>query len=131
MTLFENRIKNDYFEWLYDYVCRGRAHEKTSYMKLFKHLYRIEFVSIIPNDINRAKDGCDLRYRFGMEYDEQNINDILDILDGPCSVLEMIIALAIKCEETIIDDDETLDDDIDDDIDDLTIIDDEDIDDAE
>lgn len=34
-------------------------------------------------------------------------------------------------EETIIDDDETLDDDIDDDIDDLTIIDDEDIDDAE
>lgn len=104
MTLFENRIKNDYFEWLYDYVCRGRAHEKTSYMKLFKHLYRIEFVSIIPNDINRAKDGCDLRYRFGMEYDEQNINDILDILDRPCSVLEMIIALAIKCEETIMDD---------------------------
>ena len=28
---------------------------------------------------------------------------VMDILDKPCSVLEMILALAIKCEETIMD----------------------------
>lgn len=99
--LFEKRIKNEYFNWLYNYVCKGRAHNNTSYTKLFKLLHNIEFTFSIPNDINRAKDGVDLRYRFAMKhYDDR----ILDILDGPCSVLEMMIALAIRCEETIMDD---------------------------
>jgi hypothetical protein len=31
-------------------------------------------------------------------------SDIYDILDGPCTVLEMMIALANRCEETIMDD---------------------------
>ena len=34
------------------------------------------------------------------DYDDE----VLDILDGPCSVLEMMIALAIRCEENIMDD---------------------------
>lgn len=104
MILFENRIQNDYFKWLYDYVCKGRAHEKTSYEKLFMSLHQIEFIFSIQNDINRARDGVDLRYRFGMYYDEDNVNYIMEILDGPCSVLEMMVALAIRCEETIMDD---------------------------
>ena len=29
---------------------------------------------------------------------------VVDVLDGPCSVLEMLIALAVRCEETIMDD---------------------------
>ena len=99
--LFENKIKDDYFKWLYDYVCKGRAHDKVSYNELFMFLHQIEFVFSIKNDINRAKDGVDLRYRFGISYDEDNINDILDILDGPCSVLEMMVALAIRCENAI------------------------------
>jgi hypothetical protein len=28
----------------------------------------------------------------------------MNVLDGPCSVLEMMIALAVRCEETIMDD---------------------------
>lgn len=40
---------------------------------------------------------------------ENNFDDDLfeytqDCLDGPCSILEMMIALAIRCEETIMDD---------------------------
>ena len=31
-------------------------------------------------------------------------DDILDCLDGPCSILEMMVALAIRCEEGIMDD---------------------------
>lgn len=94
-------VKEDYFEWLYSYVCKGRAHSKVSYRKVFEHLHQVEFIFSIPNDINRARDGVDLRYRFAMvEGDER----ITSILDGPCSVLEMMIALAIRCEETIMDD---------------------------
>jgi hypothetical protein len=38
-----------------------------------------------------------------MDY-EQFYNTIICSLDGPCSVLEMMIALAVRCEEHIMDD---------------------------
>lgn len=98
---FEDQIKNDYFQWLYDYVCKGRAHQNTSYRKLFMFLHQIEFTYIVRNDVNRARDGADLRYRFATIKDDSYI---MDVLDGPCSVLEMMVALAIRCEETIMDD---------------------------
>lgn len=98
---YSNSIKNEYFEWLYNYVCKGRAHNSVSYRELFKLLHRIEFTFSIPNDVNRAKDGVDLRYRFALDKDDDRI---MDVLDGPCSVLEMILALAIRCEESIMDD---------------------------
>ena len=99
---FQKEIREEYFDWLYNYVCKGRSHDKVSYRKLFEFLHQIEFTFSIPNDINRAKDGVDLRYRFAMLKDD---NDVMDILaDEPCSVLEMMIALAIRCEETIMDD---------------------------
>lgn len=97
---FEDAVRNEYFEWLYDYVCAGRAHDKMSYKKLFIFLHDIEFRYSIPKDSNRARDGIDLRYRFAMLKDDTYV---MDILDGPCSVLEMMVALAIRCEETIMD----------------------------
>lgn len=97
---FQKGIEGEYFEWLYDYVCKGRSHNKISYIKLFEYLHRVEFTFTIPNDINRARDGVDLRYRFAMLNDDESI---LAELDGPCSVLEMMVALAIRCEETIMD----------------------------
>lgn len=98
---FENEIKNEYFEWLYNYVCKGRSHDKVSYVKLLDLLHQIEFTWLIPNDMNRARDGVDLRYRFAMFKDNEFV---MDILDGPCSVLEMMVAIAIRCEESIMDD---------------------------
>lgn len=98
---FKNSIEHEYFEWLYNYVCKGRAHDKVSYKKIFKLLYDIEFTFYIRNDLNRARDGVDLRYRFALlKHDDT----IMDVLDEPCSILEMMIALAIRCEETIMDD---------------------------
>lgn len=97
---FENEVINEYFEWLYNYVCKGRTHENISYKKLFMHLHKTEFIFSIPNDINRARDGVDLRYRFAVAKDDESL---IDILDGPCSVLEMMVALAIRAEETIMD----------------------------
>jgi hypothetical protein len=64
-------------------------------------LHQIEFTFFVPNDVNRAKDGVDLRYRFTMVEDDERITDIQD---GPCTVLEMMVSLSIRCEETIMDD---------------------------
>ena len=98
---YEDQIKNDYFEWLYDYVCKSRAHDDISYIQLFSLLHDIEFIFSIENDINRAMDGVDLRYRYSLEVDDTAIMKILE--DTPCSVLEMMVALAIRFEETIMD----------------------------
>lgn len=53
-------------------------------------------------DQNRAEDGVALRYRFACEYPDPS--DVERYLDGPCSVLEMMVALAVRCEENIMDD---------------------------
>ena len=101
MSSFEKQVRNNYFEWLYYFVTKIRAHDRVSYKKLFRLLHDIEFVYSIRNDENRASDGIDLRYRYGMAIGDESV---VDVLDGPCSVLEMLIALAVRCEETIMDD---------------------------
>ena len=102
MTI-KDGISNRYFEWMYDLVCEGRYSESVSYRKLLTHLHSIEFIYSIPRDKNRASDGEDLRYRFALL---QDCEELSDYLDDPCSVLEMMIALAIRVEENILDDPE-------------------------
>lgn len=95
-----DELINGYFEWLYDLVCEGRYPSNVSFRKLIMHLHNTEFVYTIPKDINRAKDGVDFRYRYPYARPEA----ISLYLNGPCSVLEMMIALAKRLEETIMDD---------------------------
>lgn len=94
----QNRITNEYFEWLYAWMCGLKRSKTSSFRKLLTHLHKIEFSYSIPNDVNRAEDGVDLRYRFALE---QGYSDVPDGLEGPCSVFELIAAIAIRCEETI------------------------------
>ncbi len=100
----KNELNKEYFEWMYQLVRKDGYSKRLSYRKLFTHLHDIEFTYIIRMDGNRAEDGIDLRYRFGYEqgYDSPMITTLLN--DRPCSVLEMLIALAIRCEEHIMDD---------------------------
>jgi hypothetical protein len=100
MTL-KDRIGNEYFEWMYRMVASKRYSEPFSFRKLFAYLHNTEFVYIIPLDKNRAEDGISLRRRFVVD---QNCEDMLEYLDGPCSVLEMMVATAICCEERFMDD---------------------------
>lgn len=103
--MVHDRIVNEYFEWLIDYVGESRYARGVSYTSLLARLHYIPFTYSIAKDQNRAEDGIDLRYRFAlMEGYEDAIEEVLDILDAPCSVLEMMVALAIRCEETIMDD---------------------------
>ena len=98
---FEDRINNEYFDWMVDLVCGGDI----SYNKLLAYLHKTEFTFIIPFDQNRARDGIDLRRRFVyVNGYADDCDDILDCLDGPGSILEMMVALAIRCEEDIMDD---------------------------
>lgn len=96
----KDELNNAYFEWMYQLVCDERDSEM-SYRKLLYLLHDMDFNYTIPMDGNRAEDGTDLRYRFGYEnaYDGPIIAAYLD--DRPCSVLEMMVALAIRCEEHI------------------------------
>ena len=82
-------------------MCGKRYSKETSHRKLLMLLHDIEFEYIIPKDGNRAQDGISLRYRFVRLH---NCEDCLDFLDGPCSVLEMMVALSIRIEEDIMDD---------------------------
>ena len=93
----QNDIKNEYFEWLYGIVCHSRQMSGISYRKLLMYLHGVEFTYSIPMDENRASNGIDLRWHFICDRDYSS--DILDDLEGPCSMLEMMIALAFKCEE--------------------------------
>lgn len=97
----QKELNQEYFKWMYQLVCGERYSKKLSYRKLLSYLHSVEFVYIIDLDGNRAEDGIDLRYRFGYErgYSDPMIASYLD--DRPCSILEMMIALSIRCEEHI------------------------------
>lgn len=101
----QDSIINEYFEWLCSIVCSHDLPKELSFKKLLMHLHTIDFKYLIKKDQNRAEDGKTLRWRFicGRDYPE-HYNNLLVCLDGPCSVLEMMIALAIRCEEDIMDD---------------------------
>lgn len=100
-----NDLNNRYFKWLFDLVHDEGYPEQISYKKLLMHLHSIDFRYQILMDRNRASDGADLRYRFALTHNYCGpIEDILGALDRPCTVLEMIVALAIRCEEDYMDD---------------------------
>lgn len=103
---FRDKVENEYFEWMYNLVCGDRFERSITYRKLLTYLHNTEFIWLIPRDRNRASDGQNLRLRFASGGSRYNYNqDYIDVLSGrPCSVLEMMIALAIRCEETIMDD---------------------------
>lgn len=95
------RVEKEYLEWICKLINRKRFSKHVSYEKLLTHLHSIEFTWFIPHDDNRADDGIQLRRRYSLDMDDMTLQTYLH---GPCSVLEMMVALAIRCEETIMDD---------------------------
>lgn len=91
-----------YFDWLYNIVAKDRFHKSISYRKLLNLLNSIEFKYFVEYDENRASDGTDLREKFAYE---KEMPDAVKELKGPCSVLEMMVALAIRCENQFMSDD--------------------------
>lgn len=100
-----NDYENLYFKWLCKIVNSDRYRKEVSFRKLLTRLHDTEFIYLIPLDENLATDGVDLRYRFALdEHCEDDYDRIMEDLDYPCSVLEMLIVLSLHCEESIMDD---------------------------
>lgn len=100
-----NDVKNAYFHWLYNWMSGERYHYNISFKRLLMQMHDTEFVYTIRNDQNRAEDGVNLRYRFAKSGTiDEPVDYILECLARPCSVLEMIVALANRCEEDYMDD---------------------------
>lgn len=102
-------IHDEYFEWLIGFVSEGGVTEVSSFRKLFFLLHSTPFQALLPMDKNRTEDGKALRFRFGLDlssnhfYEADEISTVLTDQEG-CSILEMMIALALRCEESIMDD---------------------------
>lgn len=94
--IFKDHINNDYFEWLCELIDAQRFSKRVSYRKLLMHLHNIEFTWLIPMDDNRADDGIKLRRKYALACNDVALSRYIL---GPCSVLEMMVALAVRCEE--------------------------------
>lgn len=88
-----DQIKRDYFIWLCKWIDTDESDEDIANRELANWLNQKEFVAILPNDDNRAADGTKLRQDFSDQY--LNKEDC-PCLDGPCSMLEMLVALAMR-----------------------------------
>ncbi|MBP5461574.1 MAG: hypothetical protein J6Y20_05550 [Lachnospiraceae bacterium] len=99
-----NEIEERYFTWLLEKVTLSSLSiDPKNYTKLLTYLYERSFnYYILPMDGNRSEDGIDLRYSgFGYEcnVDQHEIERYLDHRD--CSMLEMMVALAVKAENIV------------------------------
>ena len=100
----KERLEEEYFDWLCHFIRDDIHFGRVSYETLLRFLHTIEFTYSIYMDKNRAEDGKDLRYRFAR--DTGNDYDLVEtcLCGNPCSVFEMMVALAIRCEEHIMED---------------------------
>ena len=94
-------IREEYYKWLCRFIFTSR---RRNYKRVIRYLHGVEFTYSVPFDENRYEDGLSLRSRFAYELGYSNDHITNTMGDDPCSVLEMMIALALRCEEHIMDD---------------------------
>lgn len=92
-------IQRKYFLWLCGLVDVNESDEDTPNRELCWWLHQKEFVSILPNDDNRAVDGTKLRETFADNF----LKEDCPCLGGTCTMLEMLIALAVHMDYLISD----------------------------
>ena len=88
-------VRDEYFEWIFQKILGHR------YRNLLRYLFDREFYFDIPMDENRLIDGVDLRYRFADEVGIPVMVIDKKFDNSKCSVLEMMVALSIRIEESI------------------------------
>ena len=84
----------NYLEWLSAMVIPDES-IRYSYQKVLEELYLKEFRWDIPRDENRAEDGEKLR---DIYKDEMGLPANAS---GPCSCLEMMVALSLRCDNEL------------------------------
>lgn len=102
----EKEVRAEYRKWLIQ-KAENLLSDFGEYKELCEYLYSKPFRWVIEEDANRAKDGTYLRTVFADETDDVSYHDIalyLDASDIPCNILEMMVALAVRCEKYIMQD---------------------------
>lgn len=94
-------LDEKYFQWMCEKVSTDGCPDASQYQKLLNYLNSREFIYILDMDGNRYADGIDLRYRFGYESKIPSDRISVDLDTSSCSILEMMVALANRCEEQI------------------------------
>lgn len=89
-------VSDEYFDWLCWFVNIDNRSLTDGYSKLLKNLHFTSFYWFVPNDDNRAYEGMNLRERF---CDELNIKYRIEDFPEECTMLELIIGLAIRCSD--------------------------------
>lgn len=102
--MLQDDVKTRYFEWLYSLVYGDNSYSRLSYKKLLLFLHEIDFTYSMDMDRDRALDGIELRHLFGHATGHPKYVIDHELGDKPCSVLEMMVALAYKGEEQIMND---------------------------
>lgn len=74
------------------------------YSELLDVLNGITFQTAFPLDDNRADDGIELRYKYGWYHHIPQTVIASELDYEPCSVLEMLVALADRCEHALMED---------------------------
>ena len=97
----ELTIRDRYFLFLLDKI-RSGVDSCQNYLELLRRLFKKEFYYTIDMDRNRAEDGKCLREEFLRVFE---LTDINEDLSGPCTVLEMFVGLAERCENDIVHED--------------------------
>ena len=96
-------IRDAYYDWLL-WIINPKKQSIREYDLLLRHLFDTDFRYIMAMDENRFEDGISLRYRFGSERGVPHV-EVASYLDiYPCSVLEMMVALALRSEEDLMSD---------------------------
>lgn len=92
-----------YFKWICSIIFPDE-HLRNNFTNVLHLLHNTSFEYTLALDENRKKDGIDLRYHFScackIPYDVIQIN----FDNNNCSILEVMTALAIRCEEDIMSD---------------------------
>ena len=91
-----------YLDWLVHFVWEDKNLNNVRYHMLFTFLFNEPFVPTVIQDEARASDALAMRRRFA---DETGITDIKDISAG-ANMLEMMVALAYRMEDSIMSDDD-------------------------
>lgn len=96
------RIEKHYFRWLLGFIGNN-----PDYSIVLEDLFNKEFIWLLEYDENLAENGKSLREDFYNS--SETIRKLVGMygeIEGPCSVLEMMIKLAMDCEYTIMTDGE-------------------------
>ena len=89
------RETEQYYDWLYKIVCGEWEPRNLSFHRLLMYLFNRDYIPACEMDICRATDGTSLRYRFASENDIPYERINMAFQGVPCSMLEMMVALAI------------------------------------